>query len=244
MVRFGDDTASLDEVIKNLIIDSVTYANQTAPRSLQQELGPSQISDPCDRKIVYQLVHGSGGLVGDPWPATVGTAIHAYLEKVVPVYGRMMALDVVAEAEVAIGPGVTGHSDLYVHETVVDYKSVSRDALNRYLRDGAPVHYRAQVQLYGLGFEKTGRPVKNVALAFLPRDGQLRNSYVWVEAYDPEIATRCLDRYLTLKVRVDRSDFSDPTIWGRIPATPGNSCGFCPWYQVGVAAGPAGCPGR
>lgn len=242
-MRFGDE-ADLEEFIRDLIQKAVRHANDTSPRSLQKELGPSQISHVCDRSLVYQMVRGPGSSRFDPWPAIVGTAIHAYLERAVPEYGRLTGVDLEAEREVQVAPGVIGHSDLYVAKTVVDYKGVSKERMKKYLASGPPDNYRTQVQLYGLGFINDGYEVENVALVFLPRDGQLRNAHVWVEPYDQQVASDAIARYQRLSGRIAASDFSDPTIWGRIPATTGDHCGICPWYQVGGAVNQDGCPGR
>jgi hypothetical protein len=56
-----------------------------------------------------------------------------------------------------------------------------------------------QAHLYGRGFALLGKPVKNVALAFMPREGSLRDIFVWTEPYDEAIALQALERFRTIR---------------------------------------------
>jgi hypothetical protein len=100
-------------------------------------------------------------------------------------------------------------------------------------------------------FAKTGRPVKKVALVFLPRASLLTRTYVWVADYDPSVAEVALTRVsgiatklLDLEILTEGNEHR----WEQLPAVGGNHCGFCPWYQPSRdperGADLTGCPGR
>jgi hypothetical protein len=60
----------------------ITHAIANHPRSLQKRIGPSEIGDPCARRIAYKLTDTPEAReLPTPWRPTVGTATHTWLEE-------------------------------------------------------------------------------------------------------------------------------------------------------------------
>ena len=59
---------------------AILHAASNAPRSRQREIGPSEVGEPCLRRLAYKVAGteptNDGG---DPWRPVVGTAAHAWL---------------------------------------------------------------------------------------------------------------------------------------------------------------------
>ncbi len=254
-VRFDDPwrTDPLAEAIKDHLIEMIKWADRTAPRSLQREIGPSEISAICDRRIGYRIAEvPEVNLETDPWAAIVGTAIHAWLESATTRWGIAHGDDTWrAETVLHVDELVTGRSDAYwcAPDCVIDYKGIGSDKLHRVRMHGPPEEYVTQVQLYGYGFAREGYPVKKVALVFIPRSGWLRDIFPWTDDYRPEVAQRALARLRQIARQViDLDILNNGHRWEDLTPTPSNACGFCPWYNpdrdLERGASELGCPGR
>lgn len=241
---------SLASRLREDIGDVVRWAAARNPRGLQRVPGPSELGGACDRRLGYRIagVEEVGSAI-DPWPSTVGTAIHSWLEEAfiarerVTGEGRWHT-----ERRVAVDEIISGTSDLYdaSTHTVIDHKSVSSDVMRKVIADGPPRAYQVQAHLYGLGYEREGARVEYVALAFYPRAGRLRDLYVWTCPYDESQARGALERvYAIARQLIELDTAGHQRQWESIPATPGDECGLCPWYTSGVTApSDQGCPGR
>ncbi len=245
-------------LLKQQLTEIILWQAKRNPREWQVNIGPSEIGNPCDRHIGYRLVDVPGVNVEfDPWASIVGTAIHSWLDKAVTEWvdnstnpdHRMW----ITETELSLNEIVTGHADLYSgwHEAVIDWKTAGKDVMQKVLRDGPPDGYRIQTHIYGYMFEKAGYPVKKVALVFLPRAGLIKNMYVWSADYSRTVAETALARMSEIARRVlDLEVLTEGHghRWEQLEATPGNHCGFCPWYDPGRdperGADATGCPGR
>lgn len=237
--------------LKNEIIDIVRWSDSEAPRSKQRSIGPSEIGSVCDRRIGYRLAEVPRiNKSNDPWPAIVGTAVHHWLERSVERYMRVTGKqDWLLEKTVTVDQFVTGHSDVYhiPSATVVDYKTAGPDVFKHYVADGPGEDYKTQVNLYGRGYLNAGYPVRKVALVFLPRAGWLKDCHVWIDDYRPDVAERALSRLYQIGFSV--LDLGLPALaqnWAQVPATPGNFCGHCPWFNPRMKEGAdgTGCPGQ
>ncbi len=238
--------------LKNELIDIIRWADRNSPRAKQKMIGPSELGSLCDRRIGYRIADVQPcNLRFDPWAAIVGTAVHTWLETSVEDYMKIHVNgDWVTEQTLQIDDFVVGHSDLYhiPTATVVDYKTAGPDAMKKIHKDGPPPEYVVQVMLYGYGYIKLGRPVKTVALAFYPRAGWLKDSYVWVGNYDQSVAQNALDRLYRIAGKLISLDLPvTDHRWDQVPAVPNNYCGFCPWFNPNrtheQGASGAGCPG-
>lgn len=227
--------------------DIITTAARNTPRSLQKQIGPSEVGLECPRRLAYRwLDWPTANPGGDPWPAIVGTATHTWLadalEQHNQVLGRTRWL---VEQRVTIRGDLNGSCDAYDldTDTVLDHKVVGETAMRHYRR-AVRHQYRVQAHLYGLGWENAGYTPRRVALVFYPRGGLLSGLYVWAEPYNRQIAQDALDRLdaireLANRLRVDE----DPDAWQHIPANPGPDCRWCPWMRPGSRDLSQGCPG-
>lgn len=226
--------------------DIVRWTNDNAARSLQRSIGPSELGEPCERKIAYRLA----GVTEvnewtDPWPAIVGTAIHAWLERAFGTFQSVHHMDRwVTESTVRVDALVTGHVDLYDRETgtVIDFKTMSPTRMKDFIRKGPSEQHIDQVTLYALGKENAGEAVDHVALVAVPRSGWLSEFRTWAGPYEPARARRVLARmYAIADGLIAQGEVID---YSTIPAVPGRGCSFCPWYRGGDReASAAGCPG-
>lgn len=239
--------------LKKQLTEIILWANDNSARSLQQAIGPSEIGTPCDRKLAYKLAGNPiVNLRKDPWPAIVGTGVHAWLEKAV-INWQISSLEAsgtpfITEHAVKIDPLVIGHVDLYQEPTVIDYKTAGPDVFKKVVKEGPPAGYKIQTQLYGLGYSQAGYRVENVALVFLPRAGWLSDMYVWTDQFRPELAEAALARMYAIKRGIEMVDiWNNPEFYERIPAV-SDHCGYCPFYKRaglidGTEATDKGCPG-
>jgi len=240
------------EQIRNDLIEVIRWADANSLRSQQQEIGPSEMGQACERFIAYRLagVPPVNTMV-DPWPAIVGTAIHNWLENAINKF-QEFAGGVRWSTEVVVHPDklVRGHMDLFDHweHMVCDWKSLGPTKMKQWQKSGPPEHQKDQVNLYAKGVQRTGREVRKVCLIGIPRSGWLEDMEVWVDDYRPERAQAALDRMYRIQGVVDLLDVNNhPERFNDIPATP-DMCTFCPYFRPafreGHPADATGCPGK
>lgn len=172
------------------IIRLIGEHSMSRPRSLQREVGPSDLAQDCDHCLAAKLA-GWDKRPDVAWLAYVGTAVHLQLEQALAGVPGFLQ-----EVEVTVGQvggrPVKGHADL-VHlpsSTVVDYKTAGKAKLDAARRGNIPANYRRQVHLYARGLE-----VENVAILFLPRNEiSLDRAVWWSEPYDAQLAHQTLER--------------------------------------------------
>lgn len=240
-----------DHPIRQKLIDMILWADQNSPRSLQVAIGPSELGAACDRQVGYRMA-GIAEVNNrtDPWPAIVGTAIHQWTERAVLDFQQHHGTGE-WDTEVTVEPDVLvkGHSDYFYRpdNMVCDLKTSSKDVLRKIHKEGPPEGYKTQVQLYGLGYEKSGIEVKKVALVFVPRAGWLSDMYVWTDTYRRDVAEQALARMYSIGNQlIDLEIMTNPHRWQQIEATPGRDCAWCS-YRVArepdLGADAMGCPG-
>ncbi|KRD51938.1 hypothetical protein [Microbacterium sp. Root280D1] len=193
---------SVEDLYLNVIKDGITRH----PRSLQKRIGPSEMGKPCDRWILHKLNGDGEPDRGPAWKPAIGTAVHDQLECWFDAAnrggGEVERTEWITEWEVTVGQiggqSITGHSDLFhvPTGTVIDHKIIGPKQLSKYRLHGPSEQYRVQAHLYGKGFTDDGGwgPCRAVAIAFLPRDGELSNAYFWSEPYNPHLAGQALLR--------------------------------------------------
>lgn len=237
--------------IHDEIVALIRWASDTSPRSLQAVPGPSELGDPCDRRLAYRLA-GSPAFNSrpDPLAAVVGTGLHSWMEEAVRRFNATFGDDtLIPETRLQIDPIVQGTSDLYHRQLrcVIDYKGAGPDVVKKAMADGPSQGYKIQTHLYGLGYENLGLPVAYVALVYIPRAGSLKGIHVWVDRYDRTIAEKALDRMYTVGGQLLTLG-DDETRFDKISATPdAKSCYFCPFHGEDMLTGATaeyGCPGR
>lgn len=188
----------------------VEHAVANDPRTLQTDLGPSELGVGCDRCLAHMLAGHLRRENGLPWLPTIGNAVHDWLETTVLQHLMRTGTDrYLPEATVTVGTlrgrDVTGHTDLFdAHTgTVVDYKIVGATTLKK-VRSGPTTTYRNQTHLYGKGLADAGFPVEHVAIWFLPRNAlSIDAGRYWTEPYDEQVALDALARANAIAAGVD-----------------------------------------
>lgn len=244
-----------DELAAELL-EMIAFDIENQDRSLQKEIGPSEIGSPCPRQVVFGMQQVPKRNLSAPpkLKAYIGQGAHKMLERMLDKYNlnhaatygyqeRFYIEEVVQVGEIA-GEPLIGHCDVYDRATciVVDWKTVGPTMLKDYRANGPGQQYRAQAHLYGRGWARyRGLPVDYVMLIFIPRQGELRDSYIWFEAYDEQVALDALARCDGYAVAVEALGL-DSTLQ-MLPAVE-HFCGDCDWFTPHRAlATSAGCPG-
>lgn len=240
----GED--ALELAVKQTIIHAAT----NAPRSLQTAIGPSEVGQPCLRRLAYKMLDvpvASGA--GDIWRPTVGTAAHAWLAEALELANAELGHQRwLVEERVTIAPGLSGSCDALDQQThtVVDWKVVGPTSLKKYRKDGPGQQYRTQLHLYGKGHVNAGRRVDHVAIVFLPSAGTLADALFWTEPYDESVADGAVERLDLLRLALMVSTGQGhpvADVVGGVAMTPAHSCVYCPWFSHGSKDLAAGCPG-
>lgn len=221
-----------------LCLQVIENAIQQHPRSLQKLIGPSEIGIDCDRRLLYKLAQVPEPPRPPAWKPTVGTAVHALLESYFdnanPSDSDFTNADWITEWEVTVGQlgatPITGHADLFHRPTgtVIDFKIIGPRQLTKYRLHGPSNQYRTQAHLYAKGFTESGgwEPARQVAIWFLPRDGELRQAHWWTEPYNPHIAAEALVRINTLYAVLNLQGLDDA-----IASKPLCDDEWCPWCR-------------
>lgn len=220
------------------------------PRTLQRQIGPSEIGDPCSRRIGYKLLGHAERDQKPNWKATVGTGTHLWLESAFDADNLKVAVDGqerwLIETRVSVGVvegigEITGSCDLYDRWTasVIDHKTVGPTQLRKYKSHGPGQQYRTQANLYGYGWRRQGQPVDHVMIAFLPRNGDLDEAYLWHEPYDEQVAIAALQRLSGIALATSKLGTQALTHLPTVEAY----CAQCPFYRPGSTDVALGCPG-
>ncbi|MFD9905604.1 hypothetical protein [Streptomyces sp. NPDC059063] len=250
----SDDTG---RALAARIADLITHTARNSPRSLQKRLGPSDVGEPCERALSYQLLDWPTTRDDDPIASVIGTGFHSWMEEtfaarqtVLPdgrpryrIEERVTVRDSPIHDAV-----IAGSSDLYDRATgtVWDWKLVGKTSLDNYRRKGPGPQYRTQAHLYGLGQENAGEQPRRVAVCFVGRYHELL-VHVWTEPYDRQVALDGLARLDRIRARLTASgDANAPyghAWWSQIPTDEKAKCRFCPWFKPGSTDLTIGCPG-
>lgn len=197
--RAGDPAAQeLADLFAQELMDTITEAIRNRPRSLQKAIGPSELAVPCDRALLHKLAEEEEPRDRGPaWKPEVGTALHAMMERLFSTDEKVedgwLTEENLLVGDVG-GKGITGSADLYNGGVVVDWKFVGQSMLKKYKASGPGPQYRGQAHCYGRGFRTLGYAVELVMIAFVPRDGELDESFFWWERFDPDHAEDVLAR--------------------------------------------------
>jgi hypothetical protein len=228
------------------------------PRSMQKELGPSEIGASCVAQIARKLAGLPEKEVTAPlWAPLQGTSIHATMEQVIGFWNlREGGPRWESERAVAIDDGITGHADAYdgAHKMIIDWKYSGTTTLRGVKaaqrkglppRDQIKQQYRIQGHLYGFGFEQLGYPVEWVRVVFLARSWKFADSVEWTERYNPQLVDWALLRYDAIRRTVMELDIlNNPQNIALVPTTPGDECNWCPFYSPGQPTSALGCAGN
>jgi len=183
--------------IAETYLDTIIEAIVNHPRSQQKRIGPSEMGIECRRALLHKLNGDTEPPRPDvPWKPTIGTAVHDWLERVFtddsgPGHqeGRWLTEERVTVGAVGMQE-IDGSTDLYDTwgKAVIDHKIVGASTRKKYRAHGPSAQYRKQAHLYGKGWEDDGWQVDLVMICFLPREGELTDTFIWSEPYDRSIA--------------------------------------------------------
>lgn len=232
------------------------YSNRksTDNRSAQTTLGPSEIGTPCDRRLAMALM----GIQpvnpgGDGWAAFVGTCTHEGMANIY-TFADAGTGRYAVELPVFTGtPSVPrGTTDLLDRRdgTVVDWKVMGAYSLKKFKAEGPSSTYRTQAHVYGLGAERAGEKVRNVAIVGLPRAGSsLDEMHVWTEKYDRKFAQDALDRVEKIAASLvecgpglKAGSFDEMSVAKTFEV--GDDCRYCPFHMKNDKEMTRGCPGK
>lgn len=247
-----------DAQLRDMLIDIILEHEKSRPRSQQTALGPSEIGDPCPRKLAYKVSHFPEPLsyVDDPWFAIMGTAIHTHLGTALDRVNQL-ALDRGEQAPWLIEQRVTvradneglleGNMDAYNFwlRRPVDHKVVGKTTHTKVRRHGPSKEYHVQIQGYGVGAVNLGLKVDKVSIAFYPRfDNITRAMYVWTGPFLPGLVDKALSRVDIIDELIRQlNPLKDPRQFTKIKAVPSENCRLCPWFKPGEDTGMT-CPGN
>lgn len=143
-----------------------SVAAEKTKRSLQREVGPSEIGL-CRRRLWYRLNnHTAVNDVHYNLAAFMGTAIHNAIEEKLRARGLQVEVEVSAEFE---GIPLKGHVDCYMPDEglVIDWKTITKRKRSAF----PSTSQRFQVMLYGWMLRESGLRCDEVALVGICRDG-------------------------------------------------------------------------
>jgi len=180
---------------KELLLHVLHAKDASRDRSLQTEVGPSEIGG-CKRKVWYRLnAQPHTNENQSKLAAIMGTAIHAAIEEAIGALDPE-GKEYLVETEVAFGD-MKAHVDLFVPSTgaVIDWKTSKIKNLSYFPSN----QQRWQVQLYGYLLTKNGYQVNTVNLVAIARDGAEKDIKVHTEPYDETMALAALSWLANVK---------------------------------------------
>lgn len=227
-------------ITADLIRDLIRRQEDNRPRSQQAAVGPSDLSSPCDRKLIYQILGVPKITESDvSLQAWVGTAIHASLERAATDDD-----DWLTEVPVAIKVNkkliLRGTLDAYHKPTcsVIDYKSTGPSAHAKY-RQKSPENYLTQISLYGLAAVLSGRmEVRHTALVYVPRNASLSDIHVDAHPWDEARAEAALRRFENLHAAAA----AGPSVLPLVGTA--DDCRYCKWWLPGSDTPEVACTGH
>ncbi|MFB7858767.1 hypothetical protein [Rhodococcus qingshengii] len=208
-----------------VFVENLTQTTIMRPskRDQQRMVGPSDLADTCNLCLARKLAALCGIPVDQPTrlfshKAWLGTSIHEKLETGLPlVYPRESENGPRYHQELAVPIGtirglgdVHGHFDLYIRDSIVDYKSSDRYRIKMYQKDGVPNSHNGQTKLYLKGVNGCGQLGRYAVLVYIPRDSSdLSDIWVASDSADEELADSLLGRAQRLTEMVRSGSISD-----------------------------------
>lgn len=236
------------EATKTQLLDVIKHAVDNHPRTLQTQIGPSEIGNTCDRRIGYKLAGVPAvNTSADGWLPTIGTATHEWLAAAANAANfREGHLRYLVEHPIELPDGsggkITGNLDLYDIDTgnVIDWKIVGKTTLDKARTQGPSEQYRTQLNIYALGLYLTGEyEPKTITVAYLPRNQKLRDAIIHSEPVDLELAGQAVERLANIRLA---TNLMGPAAIPNLQATESH-CTFCPYYRYNADDLTVACPG-
>lgn len=243
---FADAINAPVDPVRDALVDMIKQRYRATPRHLQVELGPSDVSHPCMRKMAMAMTQVPRcNPEYDPLPSILGTAAHSWMESAARLDNERLGRERwLIETRLEVAPGLSGSCDLFDTDTltVIDHKFLGYTSFMSYTKYIGP-QYKAQVTLYGRGFKRLGYDVQRVAVAIFPRSGTLSKMHLWSEDYDDDLASEVLlRRERVIGLCDDLEVEANPDRYQWIPETP-YLCIWCPFWAPNPS-GPLQCKGQ
>ncbi|MEF2736305.1 MAG: hypothetical protein U0N15_03650 [Bifidobacterium choerinum] len=190
------------------IRDRIEQRIATQPRSLQTNIGPSELGTTCVHCLAAKLAAWSKPPQA-AWIPYIGTCVHKQFEQ---LFGNWQGC--MTERRVVVGRlrgrmyayDVAGSIDLWVPASrmTVDWKIVGNATLQLVRRHGVSQQYAVQASLYGIGLENEGLKVERSAIYYLPRNSVTLTDALPVEFdFDPQPGRWALNRAQRLTTMLD-----------------------------------------
>lgn len=210
-------------------------------RSLQVEIGVSEIGMSCQRCVARKMAEYEKSRKVSSFRTTVGRYFH---EGVAADFGKVFVNgEMIIEDKLVVhrykGWTLRGSCDVFLpndgHGMVLDWKCVGDDTLTamrkRFDNGELPKEqYVIQGQLYGLGWELAGHEVEDICIFFVPANkGDLRRYHVAFEfPYDRAAAAKAL---ANVERMIDEAEVDG---WDRVVRRrdPEFGCLSCPTYEA------------
>jgi hypothetical protein len=217
--------------IKEMLAKAVTAYDGQRDRSKQVKIGPSAIGG-CRRRVYHNIMRTptTNDTSMNSLPAIMGTYIHAGIAEAITredPFGDNFLIEQQFETE-----KITGNIDLFIKDIglVIDWKTTKVKSM-RYSPSKSNIY---QVQVYGWILEQNGHKVNEVALVYIPRDGDIADIRVHREPYSEELALEGLNWLDEIYNIVDAS---------AQPPAPEEKVFFCSRYcSYYDPTGEIGCP--
>ena len=240
-----DDIDLKAQALRQDLVGLIENRARNAPRSLQKELGISDTTHPCSRKLAM-------GLLGiersnpefDCLPSVIGTAVHSYLDDAAGFANNQLGrIRWLRETRVNITEDLAGNSDLFDTDTgtVVDWKVLGNASFKKNKKRLNP-NYRRQIHTYGYGFERQGHQVNVVGALLIPKSGMLSDAYLHLEPYSRAIVEDVLENRAKVMALIEDLDISNNLDLLEIFEKSGPSCLFCKFWSPNPE-GPTQCGG-
>ena len=226
-------------ITADMVREIISKQERARPRNKQTRVGPSDLSSPCDRRLLYQLLGVPKVVESDvSLQAWVGVSLHAQLEAALkgdPDWLTEQPVSIKATPKLTL----SGTLDAYhkPSKTVVDWKSVGPSALQKYRR-ATPENYLTQISLYGLAAILSGRmQVEHTAICYIPRNGSLADIHVDAHPWDEARAEAALRRFENLHAAAAAGPVVLPLVGTA------DDCTYCSWWKPGSDDPTTQCPG-
>jgi hypothetical protein len=227
-------------ITADMVREIIRRQENERPRNNQTAIGPSDLSSPCDRKLVHHILETPPVSESDvSLMAWVGVNIHSGMEAALKADDDWLTEQRVG---VDLGDGLIlrGSLDAYhkPSKSLCDWKSVGPSALAKYRRQ-SPDNYLTQVAIYGLLAVLSGRmSVEHTAIAYIPRNGDLSDIHVDAHPWDQDRADAAIARLQHLHAAAAAGPVVLPLVGTA------DDCRFCRWWNPNAWADGNGCPGH
>lgn len=212
--------AKQDGIYRGELLKVIQHKIDEHPRSQQVQIGPSEIGG-CASKVAFKVTYGGSGDDDEGgWAAAKGTVLHAWLDETFKGVDRFMPDGSQRFfSDLKLPPIIDdvngGTLDLYdfLYHRVIDWKLPGDWSMKQVRGGKVSVGYYVQTQVYGLGLKRTGKPVSEVGIMWLPMNGDdlhgvARGAILKLWDFNEEVALEALERVKAIKRLIEVVGFA------------------------------------